>query len=265
MSPTFLMLKLLDSAMFCYLCAAPASHLHPLKDGFTAHSYARVPNAWEFGKKGEYRYHLCERCHKFMVGDTVQCWYFNRDRENPNGSKGAYTKLFARSFSWLWQGDTLLCPTIGAPEEHIAVSASARVGRPETFAVVTNLPTRAQMREWLLKPPEPPFTIAINQNGQKHVLYRAQAAQSQTFFPVVFEEDVLYIDRCQFTAIVDVYESLLGLGFSKTELDSGEYRSNLLRQHMAAWSPLEQQLAIHRPGGKPTRLLQLVNHIAQKP
>lgn len=249
---------------FCYLCAAASCHLAPLKDSFTAHSLARLPSSWQRGAKGECLYHLCDRCHKFMLGDTVQCWYFNTEREQSDGTKGAYSKLFARSFSWLWQGDTLLCPTIGAPEEHISVSASGKVGKPETFPVVANLPTRAQIRSWLLDPPEPPFTIAINQNGQKHVLYRAQPAQSRDYFPMVFEEDVLYIDRIPFTALVNTYEALLTLGFSKTEVDSGEYRSDRLCKCMEVWSPLENQIVPHRPGGKPTRLLQLVNHIAQK-
>jgi len=212
----------------CYLCGDPATKPLALKDTFTAHSSARVPDSDK----------MCDRC---TYSINLRCWY-----NNP--SKGRWGKLFSRNWSWLFQGETLLSPTIKG--------TYAEGG--EALEIVSSLPTRVKIRGWLLNPPDPPFTIAIAESGQKHILFLAQEAHDRAYFPVQFELDTLYIDRAQFALLLQAYESLMALEFSKSEIDSGDYRSDRLMKCLEAWELLESAIAAHR--GR--RLLQLISYLA---
>jgi hypothetical protein len=183
---------------------------------------------------------MCDFCSWAI---KLRCWYFNPTRDK-------WVKLFARGWSSLLHGDVLICPTIGGE----------RTEGKDTFPIVSALATREQMRGWLTNPPEPPFTIAIAESGQKHILPWAQEGHDREYFPVQFELDSLWIDRAQFTSILDAYESLMGLGFSKTEITSGQYHSDRL---MAAWDQYEQfDVVLETYRG--SRLIGLVAHVAQK-
>lgn len=213
----------------CYLCGKPATRPLKLKDSFTAHSVARNPMSDK----------LCDRCDWSI---NLRCFYFN-----PNKQK--WGKLFARNWSWLFQNGELKAPII---------SGTHQEGK-DILPVVSKLPDRQQIRDWLLNPPAPPFTIAIAESGQKHILFLAQEAYSQDRFPVQFELNTLYIDRNQFRNLLGIYENLLSLGFTKTEIDSGNYRSDRLMAALDRWELLEAQ--IQRDRG--TRLLELVSYLAQ--
>lgn len=212
----------------CYLCGNPATKKLSLKDTFTAHSLAKCPDSDK----------LCNRCHWAI---PLRCWYFN-----PGKSK--WNKLFSRNWSWLFQDDTLIAPKIEG--EHTE-------GK-DTFAIVSELPTRANIRQWILEPPEPPFTIAIAESGQKHILPWAQQGLNRDRFPVQFEIDSLMIDRGEFDELIKNYESLMNLDFGKGEIDSGNYRSEKLIKCLNEWEPLESIMARHRG----SRLLQLVSYVA---
>ena len=172
----------------------------------------------------------------------LRAWYFNP-------TKQAWVKLFARNWSWLYQGEQLIAPTLG-PE---------RGEGKDQLPVVSDLPTRVQMRGWLLDPPEPPFTIAIAESGQKHILPWAMPAYSRDYYPVQFELDSLWVDRVQFAALLSHYEALLGW-FSKTEIDSGAWHSDRLMKALGRYEAHDQAIAPHRG----TRLLQLLSYVAQK-
>lgn len=218
----------------CYLCAKPGDNPLALKDSFTAHSLAKCPDSTT----------LCDRCHSAIDGAEKLLWYWNE-------GKGKWSKLWGRSLSRLYQGDTLIAPTLGPSHTEDNLD----------LPTVSNLPTRAQMRGWLLNPPEPPFTIAIAESGQKHILPWAQEGHSRDYFPVQFELDSLWIDRAQFTTLLGHYEALMGLGFSKTEIDSGQYHSDRLMKALAQYGPHDAAVAPYRGG----RLLALCSHVAQPP
>lgn len=215
----------------CYLCGNPATKPLKLKDTFTSHSSARVPTSDK----------MCDLCEWSI---NLRCWYFN-----PNKTK--WGKLFSRNWSWLLQSGAVVCPTIGGP----------RTEGKDTLPVVSDLSTRIQMRNWLINPPEPPFTIAIAESGQKHILFLAQEALDRDRFPVQFELDILHLDRVEFIRLLSSYESLMALDFSKAEIDSGEYRSDRLMKCLEQWSSLEPSIENLRG----TRLLTLISHVAQKP
>lgn len=215
----------------CYLCGRPADRPLSLKSTFTAHSSARCPLSTA----------MCDRCHDSMNGDEKELWYWNEGKEK-------WSKLWGRSLSRLYHADTLLSPLI----------KGTHTEGGKTFPVVSSLASRAEMRTWLLDPPEPPFTIAISESGQKHILFLAQEAYSRDRFPVQFELDSLHINRLEFTHLLQAYESLMNLGFTKTEIDSGDYRSDRLMKVMQEWLPLEESVRTFR--GSP--LLRLTSHVA---
>ena len=215
----------------CYLCGKPATKPLALKDSFTAHSSARAPTSDK----------MCDRCHATMNGDEKELWYWNE-------GKNKWSKLWGRSLSRLYQGNQLLSPTI----------EGTHTENGKTFPIVAKLATRLAMREWLLNPPQPPFTIAIAESGQKHILFLAQEAHDRDRFPVQFELDTLHIDRAAFTRLMGTYEALMGLEFTKTEIDSGDYRSDRLMKCLEGWEPLEAAIESQRG----TRQLQLISHTA---
>lgn len=214
----------------CYLCGKPATKSLKLKDSFTAHSVARVPTSDK----------MCDRCDWSI---NLRCFYFN-----PNKQK--WGKLFSRNWSWLFQRDKLIAPKI----------EGTHTEGKDTLEIVKDLPTRSQLREWLINPPEPPFTLAIAESGQKHILFLAQEAHNRDIFPVQFELDTLHLDRKKFTALVQNYEALMALDFSKSEIDSGDYRSDRLLKSFEQWESLEKQIAFFRG----SRLFQLVSFVAVK-
>lgn len=192
-----------------------------------------------------------------MFGDIQRVWYHNEKEDR-------WVKLYLRGIHQLWQGDTLIYPQLGEPQEHTQVSAAGKASVPATYRTIPAIPKRAEVREWLLNPPDPPFTIAIAESGQKHILFLAQEAYSRDLFPVQFEMDSLVIDA-GFAELLGHYESLLNMGFSKTELDSGEYRPDRLLANMPAWQAHDPALSRERYGNKPSRLLQLASFVGLKP
>ena len=197
------------------------------------HSSARCPQSKT----------LCDRCHCAIAGNQKQLWYWNPHKEK-------WSKLWGRSLSRIYQGDTLIAPTIG----------DTHTEGKDTFPIVKNLLTRVEIREALLNPPQPPFTIAIAESGQKHIIPWALEAYSRDLFPVQFELDTVYIDY-RFKEYLHKYEQLMGLGFSKTEIDSGDYRSDRLMKVFEQYWELEESMATIRG----TRLMALINYVAQAP
>jgi CRISPR type IV-associated protein Csf1 len=129
------------------------------------------------------------------------------------------------------------------------------------MSIVRDLPTRADIRGWLLDPPDPPFRIAIAESGQKHILPWAQTGLDRDYYPVQFELDAIWIRRANLADLLGHYESLMALGFSKTEIDSGDYHSDRLMraiQSNSDWDSHEQAVAAQRG----SRLLALVGYVA---
>ncbi|UFP97184.1 hypothetical protein [Gloeobacter morelensis] len=216
----------------CYLCARrPAPHPRSqVPETFTAHAFARSQESDS----------LCERCAWVL---KLRCWYQKTD--------GNWSILFARAFSWLWVNSQLVVPTIG-PELSIAGK------RGGTFPVVSNLATRSDIRGWLLEPPTPPFEMVVAQSGQKHTLPFAVTGWDREYFALLFEMDTVWIRKTQLRGLLEIYESLLDLGFSKTEIDTGEYRGERLAKSLTPWWPLEEKIVPYRG----SRLLELVSFVA---
>lgn len=213
----------------CYLCGKSANNPLELKDSFTGHSMAKCPESS----------YLCDRCHAPINGDEKQLWYWSEE-------KGKWSKLWGRSFTRLYIGNKLISPTIE--------------GEREGLRIVSNLAKRAEIRQWLLNPPIPPFTIAIAESGQKHILPWAIESQSKEYFPVQFEMDTVWVNHKVFCQAINEYEYLLSLEFSKTEINTGAYRSDRIMKNWGKFEKSESAIAPLRG----SRMLELISHVAVK-
>lgn len=219
----------------CYLCGkSPANHTLKLKDTFTAHSLAKSPSSDK----------MCDRC-EYSVNLIAYYWNENKVGKGKK-EKGNWSKIYSRNWSWLYQGEKLIAPIFD--------------GEKDGIPVVSKLPTRELIREWLINPPTPPFTIAIAESGQKHILFLALEAQSRDVFPVQFELDTLYIKRKEFCLLLENYEALMLLGATKTEITSGQYKSQFLLANLSIYQEYDDVILPYRG----SRLLELIEYVAIK-
>lgn len=121
-------------------------------------------------------------------------------------------------------------------------------------------PSRPEMRELLLDPPEPPFVFCIATSGQKHLTFRTQVAYTRDGYPVQYEETPVCVDRTILREWLDAVEMLYAV-FSKAEILSGNYNQNRIRQFgLQRFQEIEAQIAPHRGN----RLFDLAVFVAQK-
>jgi len=215
----------------CYLCGnLNATHQYKFKDSFTGHSLAKCPESNV----------ICDRCNYSL---DLRANYLNPHKQK-EGKEPKYSALYARNWSWLYQGEKLIYPTFN--------------GEIQGLPIVENLPTRELLREWIMNPPQPPFTIAIAESGQKHILFLAQEANNRELFPVQFEIDTVIINRKEFIKVINSFESLMKLGATKTEIYSGDYKSQFLMDNLDNYSQFEDIICPYRG----SRFFDLVRYVA---
>lgn len=121
-------------------------------------------------------------------------------------------------------------------------------------------PTRAEIRELLLDPPEPPFVLCIAVSGQKHLHFRSQVAYSKDGYPVQMEETRVCVERPVLREWLKKIE-LLYTVFSKDEIRTGKYSQNRIKEFgLLRFQAVEAIIAPHRG----TRLFDLAVFVAQK-
>lgn len=108
-------------------------------------------------------------------------------------------------------------------------------------------PSRARWREILLAPPEPPFLAVISTSGQKHLIFRARVARSRDRFWLQFEEETVWFAPARFAPVLQDFEALCAMGFSKDSVTTGRYHhGQLLKSDHSRWRDLERRMALHR-------------------
>jgi len=111
---------------------------------------------------------------------------------------------------------------------------------------------KAQMRDILLN--ESPTVAVIAESGQKHIIFRAVPGVIQ------FEEQQIP-DWCGLGPLLDIVEILYSGGFSKGEIETGDYAQHqILRFGLVGWWKWEEILRRHRR----TLLFSLALFLAQK-
>lgn len=230
----------------CYLCGYPGAE-HPLNLGkeFTGHPLARSPLSDR----------LCDRCNDTATpGARFQyAWYWNTEK---NKGEGAWSKIFTRNTSWL-----LLNPRdLTDPRNRPYLGPVRDEGKGAAHELI-NMPGWVDIRAFLLDPPEPPFEVAIADSGQKHILFLSEPAHDRDHFPVQFELAKVWVERAKFAALLEAIETLLGTGFSKTEIQSDSPRIDRLVAHFEAWERMGRAIAPWRG----TPLLAIALKCAQYP
>jgi hypothetical protein len=125
------------------------------------------------------------------------------------------------------------------------------------------MPSRAEMRDVLLSPPEPPFAITLANAGKKHVIFRAPVNHSRDLFSIQFDEQTALIDRNRFAAMLQQFEAAYALGFSKDSLLTGQYNTAVcMKIGLATWRNVEEGMAECRL--KHGELLKIVAFCAKK-
>lgn len=230
----------------CFYCGhSPATHPLQATDSFDK-SQCRSP----FSDK------MCDRCSSLMFGDLAMAWYWNENAK----PEPKWSNLWTRSCSFLLKHRDLLHPD-NTPQFKEVFEPECAKGRSGNWRRIESLATRVQMREWLINPPDPPFEICIAVSGQKHTLFLSEAAQSRDYFPVQLELEQVWVDRAELIESLQTFEALMGLGFVKDEIETGNYSTNRIMPVMAQWLPLESKIKKYRGSG----LMRLMRHVAQRP
>lgn len=216
----------------CYLCGNDGDHPLDLPSTFTSHSLAKCPSSST----------LCDRCYQVITGNEKQLFYWNENKKPPS-----WSKVWGRSLSRLYAGRELISPIID--------------GERDGLRVVHSLPTRTEICQWLLNPPQPPFTIIISTSGQKHILPFAQEGYSRDLFPIQFELLSVEVDRLKFAKLLERFESIYSYGFTKIEILEGNYSvGKSLGIDYGYFRELDEAIAPYRK----TALLELAAFVGQK-
>lgn len=183
----------------CYLCAKPNStKTVEISDTFTDHYRAKAPHSKVF----------CDRCAWAL---KLRCHYYNP-------KKDSWTVMFGRVWSWLLCEDKNNCwPKLTDPVERVYK------GNSLTLPIVSEMPNRLQIRQWLINPPNPPFEIVVAESGQKHNLPWSQPNYDRDNYTVVTDTATVIINRKQFCFVLEAFETLMKLGFNKTDISISNY------------------------------------------
>jgi len=214
----------------CFFCGEAANKQLVLGDKFTARSRAKNPSSSL----------ICDKCN-FAI--KTSAWYYNE-------TKQAWSKVFARCWSWL-----------ESTTERYPVFTFNESPHKDDLPVATQVPTRKLIREWIINPPQPPFSICLATSGQKHTYPFRHTAYDRDFFPVLLEEEVVWLKREEFINCLNSFETLMEIGFSKTEILTGEYRSDRLMKCLDTWAELEAIIKINRG----TSYGELLGYVARIP
>jgi len=121
-------------------------------------------------------------------------------------------------------------------------------------------PTRPEVKELLLEPPEPPFVLCIAVSGQKWLHFRSKVAYSRDGFPAQLEETLICVERPLLREWLEVIEELYTV-FTKEEIKTGRYSQNRIKTFgLNEFQSVDGKIA----GVRGTRLFDLAVFVAQK-
>ena len=107
-------------------------------------------------------------------------------------------------------------------------------------------PARNEWRRWLLEPPDPPFVFVLSETGQKHLIYLSRVSTSRDRYWVQVEDDRVLVTRTDMARVLELFEALLALGFTREEVRTGNYSQGRLGKAGLAYRDLEAAIAEFR-------------------
>ena len=121
-------------------------------------------------------------------------------------------------------------------------------------------PSRPQIREVILNPPEPPFLLCVAESGQRWLHFKAYVNLTNKGFAVRMDNLNAIVSPKLFKRALDPVEELYQT-FTKAEIESGNYQSHRIREFgLDRWEQLEKVVAPTRKSS----LFQLVLFVAQR-
>lgn len=121
-------------------------------------------------------------------------------------------------------------------------------------------PTRAEWREILIAPPDPPFVICLAVSGQKHLTFKAPVNVERDRYTVLLEEQQVHVMPDKLNRCIEAVEALY-VYFNKEEILIGRYSQHKIKEcGLSRWERLEAAVEDRR--GRP--LFDLAVFVAQK-
>lgn len=177
-----------------------------------------------------------EVVYEFAEGDLAgTCWLCGCETEAGFPKKQIIKPTFT-------DHDIVKAPRSEIVCEHCAWALSRRELRNYSILATRDgffHPSKAQIREVLLNPPEPPFVLCLSKSGQKWLHIKSEPAVSREEFPVFFEgaefkrdkkvgKNIsvmanVHVNPATVRKILPVMETLYANGFNRWEIAIGEY------------------------------------------
>lgn len=123
-------------------------------------------------------------------------------------------------------------------------------------------PTRDRTREVLLDPPKTyPWLLSIAVSGQKHISFPGKVVRSPRNIWVLLEQIPIQIPETGIGHILAPVEELYSAGFSKAEIQSGQYLQNRIRSAGLSWWREREEIIAPLRG---SQLFELAVFVSQK-
>jgi CRISPR type IV-associated protein Csf1 len=121
-------------------------------------------------------------------------------------------------------------------------------------------PSRVQLRETLLHPPEAPYLICIAESGQRWLHFKGMITTGQAM-EIRFEDVMVTVRPERFAEILQLVEALY-TGFTKDEILTGRYQSHRIQAFgLERWHELSEKAEHQRK----YRVFSLALFLAQRP
>ncbi len=122
-------------------------------------------------------------------------------------------------------------------------------------------PSKAQIRNYLINPPEPPFVMTIAVSGQKWLHIMAKINYSNRRFEVMYEQTPVQVFPPKFKALIELIEELYNAGFTKDEILTADYQSHKIQAFgIERFEQIEYELEFERG----SRLFEMTIDLARK-
>lgn len=122
-------------------------------------------------------------------------------------------------------------------------------------------PSRDELREILLSPPEPPFVLCIAATGQKWLHFKAKVNYSNKRISVQFEDINVVVKPIGFKTVIELVEELYSNGFIKDEILNWDFPAHkILDFGLDRFQSIENKMLCYHH----SRIFELAVFLAKK-
>ena len=177
--------------------------------------------------------------HKKMLGDTYTDWGIHKMPESSHICKAC-----------------AFCLLLNPAKGRIALKNYSYIAADRLYIC-----NRAEMRDWLVDPPEPPFVAVVTISQKKHLATKAAVSYRRERYACMLEEERIYVDLAAMQNCMRLVEALRGIGMTKTDIETRRIKYSLVKR----WNTGQMVETVKRLNEHDkTRILPLALHVAQK-